>query len=37
MRLNPEVLAELHNHLTELVKGMDKAQINAAFEPLGKS
>lgn len=37
MRLNPEVLAELHNLLTELVKGMEKAQINTAFEPLGKN
>jgi DNA-binding MarR family transcriptional regulator len=36
MRLNPEVLTELHNHLTKLVNGMDKIQINAAFEPLGK-
>jgi DNA-binding MarR family transcriptional regulator len=36
MRLNPEVLTELYAHLTELVNGMDKTQINAAFEPLGK-
>lgn len=37
MRLNPELLAELHNLLTELVKGMEKTQINTAFEPLGKN
>jgi DNA-binding MarR family transcriptional regulator len=36
MRLNPEVLTELYTHLAELVNGMDKIQINAAFEPLGK-
>jgi DNA-binding MarR family transcriptional regulator len=37
MRLNPEVLTELHNHLTQLVGGMEKIQINTAFEPLGKN
>lgn len=37
MRLNPERLAELHNQLTELVGGMQKIQINTAFEPLGKN
>jgi DNA-binding MarR family transcriptional regulator len=36
MRLNPEVLTKLHDHLTQLVDGMDKIQINTAFEPLGK-
>lgn len=36
MRLSPQVLAQLHSHLITLVSGMDKAQINAAFEPLGK-
>jgi DNA-binding MarR family transcriptional regulator len=37
MRLNPETLAQLYEHLTELVNGMEKIQINAAFEPLGKN
>lgn len=36
MRLNPERLEQLHGQLTELVGGMQKIQINAAFEPLGK-
>ncbi|MDP2152981.1 MAG: MarR family transcriptional regulator [Methylotenera sp.] len=36
MRLNPQALAELHSHLTALVDGMLKTQINSAFEPLGK-
>lgn len=37
MRLTPESLAELHNHLTVLVEGMENTQFNAALEPLGKS
>ncbi len=37
MRLDPKVLSELHHHLMDLLNGMDKAQISAAFEPLGKS
>jgi len=37
VRLNPEVLNELHGHLVQLVDGMDKIQINTAFEPLGKN
>ena len=36
MRMNPETLAELNHHLTELVKGMEGAHVGAAFEPLGK-
>lgn len=37
MRLNPEMRSQLHNHLQHLVDGMQNIQINAAFEPLGKS
>ena len=35
MRLNPSVLKDLHNHLIDLIEGMDQTQSSAAFEPLG--
>jgi len=36
MRLDPATLAELNQHLLELVAGMKGAHAGAAFEPLGK-
>lgn len=35
MRLDPEVLTALNNHLTELISGMERKHVNGAFEPLG--
>jgi DNA-binding MarR family transcriptional regulator len=36
MHLDPKILLQLKQHLSELVTGMDYPQSNAAFEPLGK-
>jgi DNA-binding MarR family transcriptional regulator len=37
MRLNPESLAVLNQHLAELIRGMEHQQSGSAFEPLGKA
>jgi MarR family transcriptional regulator, organic hydroperoxide resistance regulator len=37
MRLNPNILNALNDHLSELILGMDGRFYDSAFEPLGKS
>ena len=37
MRLDPQTLIELNNHLTLLISGMERKHANGAFEPLGAS
>jgi DNA-binding MarR family transcriptional regulator len=37
MRLNPETLIELNNHLTLLISGMQKKHVKGAFELLGSA
>lgn len=37
MRLEPEKLIELNNHLTLLISGMERKHAKGAFEPLGST
>jgi len=37
MRLDPQTLIELNNHLTVLISGMERKHVDGAFEPLGAS
>jgi len=37
MRLDPETLIELNNHLTLLISGMERKHAKGAFEPLGST
>lgn len=37
MRLEPETLIELNNHLTLLISGMERKHAKGAFEPLGST
>ena len=37
MRLEPETLIELNNHLTALISGMENKDDKGAFEPLGST
>ncbi|MDI1298546.1 MarR family transcriptional regulator [Methylotenera sp.] len=37
MRLNPETLQALNDHLSQLIVGMDGKSYESAFEPLGQS